>query len=93
MSTGMLAPDFVLTAQDGRTFQLSNYKGRPVYLAFVPTWTDTKTQEEVKALAASQRSTAPGFEERRTGVADRATLTQGDTKAFGCAIVRREASH
>ncbi|MES2463253.1 MAG: redoxin domain-containing protein [Armatimonadota bacterium] len=51
VSPGMTAPDFSLTAQDGRTFHLADYQGRAVFLAFVPSWTDSKTIQEVRALA------------------------------------------
>ncbi|MDX1934805.1 MAG: redoxin domain-containing protein [Capsulimonadales bacterium] len=54
LSDGMPAPDFTLTAQDGRTFRLSDYRGRTVFLAFVPSWTDEKTRAEARALAGSQ---------------------------------------
>lgn len=51
ISPGMKAPDFSLSAQDGRTFHLADYQGRAVFLAFVPSWTDTKTLQEARSLA------------------------------------------
>jgi len=50
LSPGMMAPDFVLSAQNRQTFRLSDYRGRAVFLAFVPSWTDTKTVAEVRSL-------------------------------------------
>ncbi len=38
-SVGEVAPDFEVTAQDGREFRLSEYRGRkPVYVIFWNTW-------------------------------------------------------
>ena len=54
VSPGMAAPDFTLPAQNGQPFHLSDYKGRAVFVAFVPSWTDTKTIAEVRSLAKSQ---------------------------------------
>jgi peroxiredoxin len=51
ISPGMTAPDFSLVAQDGRTFHLADYQGRAVFLAFVPSWTDKETIQEVRSLA------------------------------------------
>ena len=54
LSPGMMAPDFTLPAQNGQKFHLSDYKGRAVFVAFVPSWTDAKTVDEVRSLAKSQ---------------------------------------
>jgi peroxiredoxin len=51
LSAGMDAPEFTLTAQDGRSFSLANYKGRAVFLVFVPSWEDTDTVEQLRSLA------------------------------------------
>jgi peroxiredoxin len=56
LSPGMPAPDFTLNAQDGRPFRLANYKGRAVFLAFVPSWDDPKTLAEVRSLASSAQT-------------------------------------
>ncbi len=45
------APGFRLRAQDGRTFHLADYKGRAVFLAFVPSLSDTDSIAEARALA------------------------------------------
>lgn len=36
--TGLLAPDFTLTALDGKNVQLSNLRGKPVIVNFWATW-------------------------------------------------------
>ncbi|MFY7952729.1 MAG: redoxin domain-containing protein [Armatimonadaceae bacterium] len=49
---GSPAPDFTLPSQEDRAFHLSDYKGRPVYLAFVPDLgPDTRVQ--AKSLQGS----------------------------------------
>ena len=55
---GAAAPDFSLPSQDDRKFQLADYKGRPVILAFVPDLgPDTRVQ------AASLEKSLARFEE------------------------------
>lgn len=54
VSVGNAAPDFTLPTQDGRTMHLADYKGRAVFLAFVPDWTSADTAKEMKALAKTQ---------------------------------------
>jgi peroxiredoxin len=51
LSTGMPAPPFTKTAQDDRTFSLSNYRGRAVFVAFVPTWDAPETVQQLRSLA------------------------------------------
>lgn len=49
---GAPVSDFSLKAQDGRTFRIADYRGRPLFLAFVPDLgVDTRVQ--ARSLAAS----------------------------------------
>jgi peroxiredoxin len=50
VSPGSMAPDFTLPSVDGRAFHLADYRGRAVFLAYVPTWTDPKTIAEARSL-------------------------------------------
>lgn len=53
LSAGMKPPDFTLTSADNRTMHLANYRGRTVFLAFVPSWNDARTVAQARSLAAS----------------------------------------
>jgi peroxiredoxin len=53
LSNEMVAPDFTLTAQDGRAFHLADYKGRAVFLAFVPRLDDTNSTTLIRSLKTS----------------------------------------
>jgi cytochrome c biogenesis protein CcmG/thiol:disulfide interchange protein DsbE len=52
---GYVAPDITLTDTDGRTFQLSGLRGRPVVLNFWATWCPPCRAELPELQAASQR--------------------------------------
>jgi peroxiredoxin Q/BCP len=58
ISPGMTAPDFTLPTADGRNMHLADYRGRAVFLAFVPSWEDAKTVAEVRSL----REATPQFD-------------------------------
>lgn len=53
LSHGMDAPDFNLPAQDGRDFHLANYRGRAVFLVFVPTFDDASSLAMLRSLKAT----------------------------------------
>lgn len=52
VAPGVAAPDFTLPTTDSRTMHLADYKGRAVFLAFVPSWDDVRTRTEARALKA-----------------------------------------
>lgn len=58
VSVGSEAPDFVLPTHDGRTMHLQDYRGRAVFLVFVPTFGGADTTAQARSLAA----TAPDFD-------------------------------
>ncbi len=51
VSVGSEAPDFVLPTQDGRAMHLADYRGRAVFLAFVPDFGSADTVTQVRSLA------------------------------------------
>lgn len=51
IEAGGPSPDFSLAAQDGRRLRLADYRGRPVFLVFVPNLTDAATVRQVRSLA------------------------------------------
>ncbi|MGC4042690.1 MAG: redoxin domain-containing protein [Armatimonas sp.] len=53
---GNPAPDFSTTAQDGRNFQLSDYKGRPVFLNFLK---DATSADSLAVLRSFSGHLAP----------------------------------
>jgi peroxiredoxin len=55
---GGQAPDFTLPTHDGRTFHLDSYRGRAVFLAFVPDLAQRASADEARALREAQ----PEFE-------------------------------
>lgn len=59
LAPGRPAPDFALAAQNGATHRLADYRGRAVFLAFVPDLTSAATRAEVRSLKA----TASSFDE------------------------------
>lgn len=74
---GKSAPDFVLPSEDDRSFRLADYKGRPVYLAFVPDLgPDTKRQ------ARSLQQSLERFEETGGKVFLIANAGLAQTKPF-----------
>lgn len=54
VSAGSAAPDFVLPTHDGRTMHLADYRGRAVFLVFVPDFTSASTIAQVRSLAKSE---------------------------------------
>ena len=79
----MAAPDFTLPdTQNTRRFHLADYKGRAVFVAFVPTWTDAKTVAEVRSLAAS----VPHFDAAGAKV----MVVSGDAPENAAALQARE---
>lgn len=54
VSTGTEAPDFTLPTQDGRTMHLADYRGRAVFLVFVPDLTSPDTIAQVRSLAKTE---------------------------------------
>lgn len=54
----MPAPDFSLPAQDGRVFHLKDYRGRAVFLAFLPRLEDP----DATAILRSLKQTLPEYE-------------------------------
>lgn len=72
---GEFAPDFRRTAQDGRTFHLADYKGRPVFLTFVK---NLENPDSVAALRSFAGHTEP-FD--RAGAKIFAVVKSGDPAA------------
>jgi peroxiredoxin len=58
LSAEMVAPDFALPAQDGRVFHLKDYRGRAVFVAFLPRLEDP----EALATLRSLKATLPEYE-------------------------------
>ncbi len=56
---GRPAPDFALSAENGATHRLADYRGRAVFLAFAPRLSDAATLAEARSLKA----TAASFDE------------------------------
>jgi peroxiredoxin len=54
VSTGTEAPDFTLPTHDGRTMHLADYRGRAVFLVFVPDLSSADTIAQVKSLAKTE---------------------------------------
>ncbi|GAB4456487.1 MAG: hypothetical protein OHK0029_14540 [Armatimonadaceae bacterium] len=53
LSNEMPAPDFTLPAQSGRDFRLGDYRGRAVFLAFVPQLEEERGQQMLRSLKAT----------------------------------------
>ncbi len=54
VSTGTQAPDFTLPTHNGRTMHLADYRGRAVFLVFVPDFGSPETLAQVRSLAATE---------------------------------------
>lgn len=54
VSTGTQAPDFTLPTQDGRTMHLADYRGRAVFLVFVPDFDSADTVAQVRSLGKTE---------------------------------------
>ncbi|MBC8140522.1 MAG: redoxin domain-containing protein [Armatimonadetes bacterium] len=78
VSVGSESPDFVLPTHDGRTMHLHDYRGRAVFLVFVPEFGGAETLAQARSLAA----TAPDFDESGAKV----MLIAPDTKANATAL-------
>ncbi len=78
VSVGSESPDFVLPTHDGRTMRLHDYRGRAVFLVFVPSFTGTETLAQAQSLAATE----PDFDMAGAKV----MLISSDTKANAAAL-------
>ena len=78
VSVGSEAPDFTLPTADGRTMHLADYRGRAVFLVFVPNFGDADTVKQVRSLAATE----PDFDMAGAKV----MVVSSDTKANADAL-------
>ena len=53
VAPGKPAPDFTLESTDGRPFHLADYKGRAVFICFLPPLTSKDAADEVRSLRKS----------------------------------------
>lgn len=81
---GNPAPDFSATAQDGRIFQLSDYKGRPVFLNFLK---DVTSPDSLALLRSFAGHSAP-FD--RAGAKIFGIVESGDTTTLRAVHAREK---
>ena len=77
LPTGKPMPTFALPDQDGRTHNLTDYRGRPIVLAFFANLTPAVAQE-----LCALRDKMPDFDKSGAKVFAIGSLTAGESKAF-----------